>query len=716
MRFIDINLIFASLLVFTKCDSNDHKLTEAGKDWPVYLGGNSGAQYSPLDQINRGNVQQLELAWEFSTGDADPDGKTQIQCNPIIIDGILYGSSPKLKVFALDAATGKQRWMYDPNAQVNFGMNVNRGVSYWREGEDERIFFTAGPELISLDAKTGNLVERFGEKGKTSLKAGLGKEAQELFVVSTTPGIIFRNKIIVGTRVSENSDAAPGFVQAFNVRSGALEWTFHTIPMPGEFGYETWPPEAYKTIGGANAWAGMSLDEERGIVYVPTGSASFDFWGGNRQGDNLFANCVLALNAETGERIWHYQIVHHDLWDRDVPAPPTLVTVEHNGKRIDAAAQITKTGFVFLLNRETGEPLFPVEERAVPPSDLKGEQASPTQPFPVKPPPFTRQKFTQDDITDLSKESHAYVAERLAKLRTGEPYIPPSTEGSVVFPGFDGGGGWGGAAFDPKSGLLFVNAKEVPTIITMEETKPTETNRVMDLGEAVYQTSCSMCHGKELQGNASANYPALTNLTGRYSQDEVLNIINHGRGFMPGFKHLTEEKKTALVNYLSGIKTKPLDVHEMGMETNQRPSLYTHTGYNRFYDQEGYPAIKPPWGTLTAIDLNAGVIKWQVPLGEFEELTKRGISKTGTQNYGGPVVTAGGLIFIGATVDEYFRAFDKDTGEELWKFKLPAAGYATPSIYQIGGKQYVVIACGGGKGGTKSGDRYLAFALPNAND
>lgn len=710
IRFFLFSIPSLLLLCLFGCDEFSGSDSEARNDWPVYLGGNSSSQFSSLNQINVDNIGQLEVAWAFSSGDANSDKKTQIQCNPIIIDGILYGTTPTLKIFALNAETGNKIWDFDPNPNAEQATNLNRGVTYWEDHEDTRIFFTAGAELFCLDAKTGEIIETFGTHGKVSIKAGLAEWAKDLFVVSTSPGIVYDDKIILGTRVSESAISAPGYIQAFNVQTGKLEWTFRTIPTPGEYGSETWPENAYKNIGGANAWAGMSLDEERGIVFVPTGSAAFDFYGGNRLGENLFANCVLALNAATGERLWHYQTVHHDLWDRDVPAPPNLVRIKHEGKMVDAVAQVSKSGFIFLLDRETGIPLFPVEERPVKVSDLKGEETWPTQPFPLKPPPFSRQEFTEKDITNISPEAHDYVSEILKKSRTGEQFIPPSEDGTVIFPGFDGGAGWGGAAFDAATGVLYINHKEEPCLLTMEATKTGETEDV-DYGRAVYQSNCIMCHGKELQGDASGAYPSLTSVSQKYKTEEALQLINNGRGLMPGFEHLNDDEKAAVVNYLYGIENKTSDLHSLGMSSHKNVLPYRHTGYNRFFDEEGYPAIKPPWGILSAIDLNEGAIMWQVPLGEFKELTERGVPKTGTQNYGGPVVTAGGLVFIAATVDSYIRAFDKETGDELWKHELPACGFATPSVYQVNGKQYVVIACGGGKRGKKSGDTYLAFSL-----
>lgn len=693
--------------------------TEAGRDWPVYLGGKSSNHYSPLDQINRENVGRLIPAWQYHTGDVQAGEHTQIQCNPLIIDGILYGSSPKLRIFALDAASGKRLWEFNPNTAGDFAMNVNRGVSYWEDGEDRRILFTAGAELFALDAATGRPVASFGESGRVSLKEGLGERSKDLYVVATSPGIVYRDLIIMGSRVSENSDAAPGSVRAFNIRTGKLVWTFHTIPLPGEPGSETWPQGSAETAGGANCWSGMSLDEKRGIVFVPTGSAAFDFWGGNRHGENLFANCVLALNARTGERIWHFQTIHHDLWDRDLPAPPNLVTVIHQGKKRDAVAQPTKTGFIFLVDRETGKPLFPVEERPVPASDLDGEQAWPTQPFPLLPPPLCAQQFNENNITNISRESHDSVASILSDIRTGELFIPPAEQKTIIFPGFDGGGEWGGAAVDPQRAILYVNTNSMPWIhqmVRVEDDQPAHP------GEPVYNVYCAVCHGQNGEGNTAASYPSLQSLSAKYGHEEILSLINSGKGFMPSFGHLKAQEKKELIDFVlhgaGSPKKQPghTDSHMAGAERNREKVPYTHTGYNRFLDQEGYPAVRPPWGTLSAVDLNTGTIRWQVPLGEFKELTRRGIPKTGTENYGGPVVTAGGLLFIGASKDGYFRAFDTETGEELWTYKLPAGGYATPSVYEVNGTQHVVIACGGGKMGTPSGDSYLAFTLGNKKE
>lgn len=693
-----------------------HDTQQPHDDWENYLGDHHRSQYSALDQINKSNVAQLEVAWTYSSGDADTlNNRSQIQCNPLVIDGVVYGTTPGINLFALDAETGEELWLFNPfkSGEGPTHLGVNRGVMYWEDGNDRRILYTAGDRLYAVDVKTGKAVQAFGDGGSVDLRAGLGEGVDSLFISANTPGAVYKDIVIIGSRVSELSDAAPGHIRAFNARTGELEWVFHTIPQPGEFGYETWPEGAYEYLGGANSWAGMSLDPERGAVYIPTGSASFDFFGGNRLGKNLFANSLIALNAETGERIWHFQVVHHDIWDRDLPAPPNLMTVEHDGKMVDAAAQITKSGHVFLFNRDTGEPLFPIIETPVPPSTLTGEEAWPTQPLPLKPAPFARQFLSVNDLNDMSPESHEAVLKRLMQTRSNGQYTPPSTEGTVIFPGFDGGGEWGGAAHDP-SGILYVNSNEMPWILTMVEIQSKGNLTGREGGAQLYVKDCASCHGIDRQGDEAGVYPSLIDVDQRLSRAEVRQVIETGRGFMPSFGHITELEKDQLVAFLFGEEApvEPVREEETASGREIPDVAYAHTGYNRFFGPDGYPAVKPPWGTLNAIDMNTGEYLWKIPFGEDPELTAQGIPVTGLENYGGPVVTAGGLIFIGATKDEMFRAFDKDTGELLWETKLPAGGYATPATYTVGGKQYVVIAAGGGKMGTKSGDSYVAFSLP----
>ena len=708
-------LLFLLLMAACQSQQRPHS-ADPYTDWSVYLGDNTSSHYSRLGSINRDNVADLELAWSYSTNDADTSGRTQIQCNPIIVDTVLYGTSPRLAVFALNAATGDELWFFDPfeAGAVQEGRGINRGVAYWGGDDDHsaRVMMVAGARLFALDADTGAPIESFGEAGSVDLRQGLDRDVTGLSVTARTPGIIYKHLLIQGSSLSEGIQSAPGHIRAYDLRTGDIEWIFHTIPHPGEFGYETWPEEAYTYSGGANAWTGLSLDDERGIVFLPTGSAAFDFWGGNRAGENLFANSVLALDAMTGERIWHYQTVRHDLWDRDLPAPPNLVTVEHDGERIDAVAQVTKSGYVFLLDRETGEPLFPVEERLFPASDLRGEEAWPTQPIPLKPAPFARQRFDEDDITDISPESHAYVLERFLTARSDGQFVPPSTQGTMIYPGFDGGAEWGGAGYDPTTGILYVNSNEMPWILTMVELNPDNASS----GDGLYARYCAGCHGASLEGSSDQSMPALTGLADRFTREDVRTQIMRGTGFMPSFGFLNETEVSALVGFLFGesLEGPAALENEEAVQMSEffAGSPYGHTGYNRFFDQDGYPAVKPPWGTLNAINLNTGEYEWTVPLGEFSELTKRGIPQTGTENYGGPVVTAGGLLFIAASQDERFRAFDKDNGAILWETQLPAGGYATPATYAVNGRQYVVIAAGGGKMGTKSGDTYLAYALP----
>lgn len=705
-----LGVFILAILITAPTGFADDGAKASHSEWPTHGGNPAHTQYSPLAQINTANVNRLKVAWVYHTGDKRDDNRSQIQCNPIIVNGVLYATSPQIKVFALNAATGKEIWRFDPfkaGAQEN-SLGVNRGVTFWQSGTDRRIFASAGQRLYALDARTGLPVPSFGKQGSIDLSEGLGRDVSGLYVLSNTPGAIYKDLLIVGTRVSEGPGrAAPGHIRAYDVRTGKIRWIFHTIPWPGEYGYDTWPKEAWQRIGGANAWSGISVDTRRGIVFLPTGSAAFDFWGGNRKGANLFADCLLALDAATGRRLWHFQFVHHDLWDRDLPAAPVLVTLRRNRRLIDAVAQITKQGYVFVFERTTGKPLYPIEERAVPASDIPGEQAYTTQPLPVKPPPFARQAFTEADVTSISPEARRAVLARLKTVRTGRQFIPPSKEGTMIFPGFDGGGEWGGAAFDGESGRLYVNANEMPWILSLVEIAP------KTAGEAVYRQNCAACHGIDRRGATQGNAPPLIDLAKRMGRDQSLKIIESGRGWMPSFGYLSGSQKQALLDYLYDEEAANVvsATKKNGDEIVEVP--FTHTGYNRFLDPDGYPAVKPPWGTLTAINLNRGEIDWQIPLGEFAELTKRGLPATGTENYGGPIVTAGGLLFIGATRDEKFRAFDKQTGRLLWETTLPAGGYATPSTYEVNGRQYIVIAAGGGKMGTKSDDAYIAFALPD---
>ncbi|GAB2799208.1 hypothetical protein GCM10027275_51300 [Rhabdobacter roseus] len=673
-------------------------------DWAEYNGGPDRNHFSALTQIDTSNVKRLRVAWEYASGGADTvRHSTQMQCNPIIIQGVLYGVSAGSQAFALDAATGRELWKTKLTDDT-FSMN-SRGLTHWTDGQQSRIFFAYGAFLYALDARTGKPVGTFGQGGKINLKDGLERPGADDYVISNTPGVIFKDLLIMGTRVSESAPALPGDIRAYDVRTGRIVWTFHTVPRPGEYGYDTWPQEGYLNVGAANNWMGMAIDRPRGVVYVPTGSAAFDFYGGNRPGANLFANCLLALDAATGQRRWHYQTVHHDIWDRDIPAPPNLFTITQNGKKRDVVSVLSKQGFLFVLDRDTGKPVFPVEERPFPASDMPGEQTWPTQPIPLLPKPFTRQSFTAQDVNSFAADREQIMAE-VRQARTGGPFIPLSTTRTIFYPGTDGGPQWGGAAVDENS-VLYVPAKENPVYTSLAE-RPTLTEATASVtGNQLYQTHCGACHGANREGSHDGTYPSLQDVAARRNEASVQELLAKGQGMMPAFTHLKDEERRALVDFLFGKNT--------SAKTSKSASLtqvpYKNTGYNRWYDRLGYPISTPPWGTLTAIDMHTGEHRWQVPLGEYPELTARGIPPTGTDNYGGAVVTKGGVLFIAASLDAQFRALNRRTGQVLWQVPLPAPGYATPSTYAVNGKQYVVIACGGGKLKSKSGDRYVAFAL-----
>ena len=675
--------------------------------WEEYLGGPDRSHYSSLTQIDLNNVTQLTKAWEYHTGDSG-----QIQCNPIIVGDKLYAVTSTGEPFALNAATGEELWRIADTTERRV---IMRGLTYWQDGDDERILYTRGKWLCAADALTGEAILSFGDSGRVSLKSGLGETAAEKYVESRTPGTVFENLIIMPLSLSEGADAAPGHIQAFNIITGKLEWVFKTIPEPGSEGYDTWPKHSYqnKDVGAANNWAGMAVDRERAILYVPTGSAGFDFYGGARKGSNLFANTLLALNARTGEKIWHFQFVHHDIFDRDAPAPPNLLTVTHHGKKIDAVAQVTKQGYVFLFNRETGEPLFTIEEVPAPPSDVPGEEAWPTQPRPVLPQPYARQTLTEKDINPHSNHRDSLLIS-FRQSRFEGPFTPLSEKGTIIFPGLDGGAEWGGAAVDPN-GIIYINSNEMSWLISVGPAKSAADNGVAT-GIQLYANYCSACHGTERRGNTASGYPSLLGIEDRFSPEAVADIISRGRGRMAGFPNLSDEQKKNLVEYLFTGKgeVRPAQVQSQRNEIAGDDEMveYKISGYTKFLDRDGYPAVGPPWGTLNAIDLNTGEYLWKIVYGEYPELTEKGIAQTGSENYGGPVITESGLLFIAGTMDKKFRAYNKSNGELVWETKLPAAAFATPSTYEVNDKQYIVVACGGTKNGADKGDSYVAFALP----
>jgi quinoprotein glucose dehydrogenase len=690
-------------------------------DWAVYHGHASGDHFSPLQQIDRTNVQSLHEVWRTTWNEpGDPE------TNPLVIDGTLYGYTPALKVVALEASSGRTRWTFDPGLnglEVAPGRHFTgpaRGMAYWHEGHERRLLVGVMQYLFALDPNTGKPIPGFGTNGALDLRVSLRGDVDQHYVSITTPGMIYRDLIIVGFRTAEASPAPPGDIRAYDVRTGAERWRFHTIPHDGESGSDTWPSGAWKTAGSANNWAGMALDAERGIVYIPTGSAVSDFYGADRIGDDLFANTLLALDAHTGKELWHFQGVHHDLWDRDFSSPPTLLTVQRKGHAIPAIAQTTKQGFVFVFNRVTGEPLFPIRETPYPASDVPGERTSPTQPRPDAPLPFARQVLDESLLTTRTDAAHAWAADQLKSFRSGGQFVPMSVEQrTVVFPGFDGGAEWGGSAADPAHGILYLNANDVAWTGALVKSVAGQ-----GLGSALYQQDCAVCHGPDRAGSPPA-FPSLTHLTDHMTFEQIADVIGNGRGRMPPFPMLQSFTLAQLVNFVvtgKDVAAPPAPTTQNEGRADMVASLadgvvtapYRFAGYAKFLDPDGYPAVKPPWGTLNAIDLNTGKYLWSIPLGNYPELAAKGMSDTGSENYGGPVLTASGLLFIAATVyDHKIRAFDSQNGSLLWEAELPYAGTATPATYRVGNKQYLVIATSNARTpNAPQGGGYVAFALP----
>jgi quinoprotein glucose dehydrogenase len=681
----------------------------ARTDWPVYNGDVGGDHYSPLNQITPANVRNLKEIWRFDAGTGGG-----LQANPLMVGRTLYGYSPTLQVIALDGATGQQLWQFDSGI---VGRQPSRGFTYWTDGKASRLFAYIMNFLYALDPDTGKPIPGFGENGRLDMRKDLGSNYTQNTVALTTPGALYKDLLILGFRAPETHPAPRGDIRAYDVRTGKLAWSFHTIPHPGEAGYKTWPNGAWKTAGAANNWCGMSIDEARGIVYVPTGSAVSDFYGADRVGDDLYADTLLALDAKTGKLLWHFQGVHHDIWDRDFPSAPALVTVNREGKMIDAVAQTTKQGFVFLFDRVSGNPLFPIEEHSFPASDVPGEKASSTQPIPLLPAPFARQRLTEDMLTVRSPAAHAWALEQFQTFRSDGLFVPLSLDKqTVVFPGFDGGSEWGGPAVEPRSGIIYINSNDLPW------TGGLAANTEGSPGEVIYQNQCAACHAGDLRGNPPA-FPSLVGVQTRLSRPQIRAIIHDGKGRMPGYPNLREAQLRQLLDFLDLAPRISASVpapstavthREFAGRASYADTKYHFTGYRKFLDLDGYPAVVPPWGTLNAIDLNTGKFLWRVPLGQYPDLVARGMPDTGSENYGGPVLTASGVLFIGATIyDRKFRAFDAETGKLLWQAELPYAGTATPSTYMIDGRQYVVIATSGARDSKgPQGAAYVAFALP----
>lgn len=717
------SLTFTSIFCFVLWTS---LMTSACSDnkpgWTTYKADKASSSYSALDDINTNNVTQLQVAWTFNPDDAGESPRFNgSQCNPIVVDDVMYVASARRTIFALDASTGKKIWSFDPYNGGKGGGSF-RGVTYWEDGDDKRILFTAGDNLFAVEANTGKLIQDFGKAGKVSMNVGIRDDPSLISIKPTSPGIIYRDLIIIGNEVSELYGAQPGYVRAYNVRTGKLEWTFHTIPLPGEYGYETWPKDAWKYAGGANSWGGMSLDEQRGMVFFSTGSPSYDFYGADRRGENLFGNCVVALDASTGKRIWHFQTIHHDLWDYDLPAPPNLVTLERHGKKIDAVAQTSKVGFLYVLDRETGKPLFPIEERPVPASDVPGEHAWPTQPFPLKPKPYARQHLTIGDLSNFSKASNDSLKRVFNSLRYDGLFTPPSVKGSLIFPGTIGGSEWGGAAFDPETAILYLKSNEAPEIDRLVKIENKQNDAPAADGQTVYMNYCVACHKADRKGEEPL-YPSLAGLKNRMTEAQALKKIREGGGKMPPFERVLKGNEKALINFLFNKRSREenalSEINENmssklkkdSADNGDTSTMYLNTeAYALLKDPEGRPFISAPWGTLNAINMNTGEYEWTVPAGNIEDLQEKRATPTGATGMPGPIVTKGGLIFLGGSKDRKFQAYDKGNGKLLWQIVLPGFASSTPSTYYSRGKQYIAVSVAGNK--DQPSGAVMTFALP----
>jgi quinoprotein glucose dehydrogenase len=698
--------------------------TKTYTSWTNYGGTSDASQYSSLDHINRSNVSRLAVAWKYSTSD-----EVKYAFNPIVVDGVMYVLAKQNSIVAIDATNGRELWVHPTDPQSR--LLTSRGINYWESADrsDRRLLFSLNNFLQEIDARTGKPISQFGNNGVVDLRTGLGRDPKSLKLVqSSTPGRVFENLIILGSATNEEYESGPGDIRAYDVLTGRLVWIFHTVPHPGEFGYDTWPKDAWKTVGGANAWSGLSLDEQRGIVFVPTASPKYNFYGANRTGANLFGNCLLAIDARTGKLIWHYQMVHHDIWDYDNSTAPALLTVRHNGKLVDVVAEANKEGFVWVFNRETGEPLWPIEERAVPRSDMPGEVTWPTQPFPSSPPPFGRQSFTEKDLSPfMPAEEREQFRKEMQGARNQGLFTPPSTQNTVEMPGNNGGANFGGVAADPEHGLLYVVSKDLPAMLKLELNSSEQVatgSSPEQHGRAVFAANCRLCHGADLKGQPPA-IPSLVDVGSRLTPKEIRSIVTQGNGPMPAFSKLSDPEMDSLLAYLANPGRASAAAETKVAEDSVAPENARYrSGFGFMFTNSGLPAIAPPWTSMTAYDLNSGTIRWKIPLGEVPELAAQGFKDTGSHfPKTGPVATAGGLIFTG-TRDRKVRAIDAQTGKIIWEMTLDAALEGMPAVYEVNGREYVVF-CAAAQATTHTHDlpghpaskapipgAYVAFALP----